>query len=915
MPKYINIIILSIIAFLLNSPLAYCQKKLKNLSSLPCAKYTYLDDNGNVLGNKKNNDKTGLYLSDNSCKTVIVSKYGANLKKKITVLYEFPIQITPEKLRLIWMWGHNPKQWFDQVKVFSGNSPEKMKQIAVFSNKRIKQNTVHLLINLKKNNCRFVKVIIEQKPDVKHLMMGFGELTILGSKDDYLRLKNTGKGTKKVSINIGKHYPCNIFGLKDTVVIPVEVDKRGCKKAKLSAKLIDYFDNIVDEKTIILKKHPFNYDFQFKSLAPGYYKLKIFAELQNRRKESFKAEKAINFGVCKKFNRSASEALAAGCRFGIQLGFFSEEGGDAFEALGLQWFRALLQYGPIAYRNKKKPYLNAKKLIDQWLIKRQFNSIFELKTFPSSCYDAKRYGARKSPHWFINSVPKEKEYTKFTQDIINLVPRKQKIFEIWNEPWDKMPAKEFAEVCQMTLKAIKSIHPDAVVGPNLGPMAHLVQVIKAGGLKGMDMLSIHPYSPDFTSSPEKIELRNLLRAYKNTLRKYLGKELPLYVTEIGWPTPPKGPMSNSEKVQAQYMVRACLIMLAEDIKAVTPYCLGQSESNPAEKEHFFGFIRKNKQPKPVLIAYANMNRIMEGSKYLGDLWLGVDIGAMLFEKNGKNILILHTDGESKKVFLRPYCQNLKIVNIVGAEKDVEIVENRLSLTLTGDPLYLVGVGDELKSKVVASPKKVWSKTYKRNTRKAKYISPDSNLNVKNDWGKLPEIKVCQKNVPENDASAIAKIGWNKENLYLDIQITDNDPGHNNSSGSAIWHGDSIELFISSSPDTAVPGFLKKNDYQILVSPYSKSGKSVIVFGDVYRRGKKLQDVKYSFSKQRNGWNAKLIIPFKNFKGFTPVKGARMALEIALNDKDKAHPRIQLTSNKRNDNWSNSSVWSFLELEK
>ena len=54
-------------------------------------------------------------------------------------------------------------------------------------------------------------------------------------------------------------------------------------------------------------------------------------------------------------------------------------------------------------------------------------------------------------------------------------------------------------------------------------------------------------------------------------------------------------MANTEHQQAAYMARAALIMFAEDIKAVMPYCMGQPEKNPAEKEHFFGFVRRDLQ--------------------------------------------------------------------------------------------------------------------------------------------------------------------------------------------------------------------------------------------------------------------------------------------------------------------------------
>ncbi len=889
---------------------------LKNLSLISGVKYTYLDENGNDMGNKAYRDKTGKFLVDNSGKTAITTKWQRNIKRNMSILFEFPIPVSPSEVDLLWMWGHNDKMWFTNAKVFIGNDKSKLMEVGSFEHKeRKKQNSVTIPIKLKKSSGRFVRIDIFMKADVKHFMMAFGEIRILGSKAEYNKVKKAAADPSTVVINATRHYPSNIFGIGEKVVIPMMVKTPNRGPAKVKAVLYNYFKDVIEEKELSAVKSGQNVSLEFVELPPGYYELEINAEAKANSGKIIKGKSKMSLGVCKKFHRTAEEAIQAGCRMGIQTGFGSSEGADAFGLLGLQWIRALLQFGPNLDRYPKQPYINAKRLAKKWLVDRPFNSVLEVKTIPSWCYDEKRYGKRpKGTKWCATTVPLKKPYFKYIREQIECLPKNQHIFEVWNEPWDKMTTKEFAELCQMTYEAIKAVRPNSIIGPNLGPMAHLVKVIKDGGLKNMDMLSIHPYSFDFKSSPETAQLRKRIQAYRNTLKKYLGKELPLYVTEFGWPTPPEGPMANSEEHQAQYMTRAGLIMLAEDIKAIIPYCMGQPETRANEKEHFFGFVRKNKEPKPVLIAWANLNRMLEGSKYIGDLWLGTDIGAMLFEKDGINTLILYTDGITKKIFLRPFCDSLKIVDIVGNEKKVAIKANRLSLTLNDNPIYLVGVGDELKSKVIKGTGNRWSKIYKRSSREAEYVSSEAGFLDGKTKLKGKSFVMKSPMVPADDASAEFKIGWNEKALFLDINVTDNDPGNNKWDDTLTWKGDGMELYLSVSPDTAVPGFLKDNDYQVLFTPYSKSGRPGFVCGDTNHKGKKLTGVKYKFVKKSRGWEARLIIPFANFPGLTPKKGVRLALELAQDDLDKSHSRIQLNSNNRNDNWSNSSVWSLLILK-
>ena len=893
------------------------EEKLVNLLSSPMVKYTYIDENDNDLGANAFNDKTGKCLvdgkTDNS--SVISSPYRFNSKKQIAVLFEFPEAVLFRSAECVWMWGQNEQQWFDSMEIHAGNSKKELRKIVDFPNKRVKKNEVFINIPCPETRSRFVLFKFIQKDDLKSSMFGIGEIRLFGPAKELVKINQPQTG---ISFVLSRHVPCNIFEYGKDMVIKgvVTTDEPG--QGTMETVLTDYFGNIVDVQTknFTFKSGKNDIALNFAGLESGYYELACTIKFVSAHKKNSEVKQRISVGVAPLVRRSVEDALRSGCRFGIQLGYNSAEGGEAFALLGLQWVRGLPQFGPNIKNNKPETFQRTIDYLRKWGKEFPYYNVFEIKTFPADCYDEKRYGPiAKRKDWFINTVPVKDKYTSYIKEMVGKIPEGQNIFEIWNEPWDGMTPEEFAEIAQITREAIKAVRPNAIIGPNLGPIAHMVKVFNAGGMKDMDMMTIHPYAPDFKSSPERADLRGMIKVYRETLKKYLGKDLALYVTEVGWPTPPQGPMANTEQEQAQYMVRACLCFYAEGIKGIMPYCMGQPETNPNEKEHFFGFIRKDNTPKPVLLAYANMSRQLEGCEYVGDPWLGNDVGAMLFRKNNTNMLVLYSTLKEKKIFLRPGAVNLELTDIMGRKKTLKTSNNRLSLTLTGDPLYLTGVGNELRELIPTSQIERWSDLYKRpvNTAKGFKTAPAIDGDLK-DWQNQLPIKIISTNVPENDASAEITVGYDEKNLYLAIRVYDNDPGLNTFDSKHVWNGDSIEIFFSPLPEAAVPGFLKEHDYQMLITPYSVSGKPVMVFGDVYRAGKNIEGCLYSFKKLPDGWQGELAIPLKNFPSAKGIKGQQWALEIALNDLDKKRPRIQLNANRRNDNWANSSVWSILQLD-
>jgi len=78
----------------------------------------------------------------------------------------------------------------------------------------------------------------------------------------------------------------------------------------------------------------------------------------------------------------------------------------------------------------------------------------------------------------------------------------------------------------------------------------------------------------------------------------------------------------------------------------------------------------------------------------------------------------------------------------------------------------------------------------------------------------------------------------------------------------------------------------------------------------------VKGAKFFAGKANNGWIAEVAIPWKQFAGFAPKPGVKLALEMILNDTDSTHERFSLISaGDVGKVPKNPTLWSYLLLEK
>lgn len=702
-----------------------------------------------------------------------------------------------------------------------------------------------------------------------------------------------GYTTTKNNITIVRQKPSNLFTVNQSISFPVQVKSTVAGSGKLSVKVVNHWKKTVIDRQISVnyKDGTTEFPLELSVLPPGYYELNLSGQLPDGKTATAKA----TLGVAHEVKRTAREARDGGYRFGLKMyrnpkmNFDSNEGLDSMCRLGLQWTREMLHQG------------GNPSTVDI-CTKYPMNLIFKVERFPKELFDTDTYGPlekwikENGRGWTLQTLPKEEPYKKWLAEILKTIPKDQLVFEIWNEAWDKMSAQDLAKISQWIAEVILADRPNAIIGPNLrgdtSKYGYDAEFIRAGGMKNMKMVALHPYG-----SSEK---RQIMRAYIQWLKEQTGWDIDIYITEFGAHSTPEGPLKTTENQQAQQVVRQSLLLYAGGVKAMAPHWLGQREQNRRYHEHWFGFVRRNNELKPVLIAYANAARMIDGKNYLGDLWFGPEVEALVFEKDGKHTLVLFTRGKTREIELIPGTDKLTLTDMYGGESDIIVpADGKLKLQVDGNVIYLKDIGTSLASQASKElrddrwPEDLSSAKI-RLERKLTYVGkvPSFSGNM-DEWRQMTEIAIMNPKVAGDDASGSAYLGWDEQYLYVGLDMRDNDM-RNTKVLKYLYQEDCLELFISTEPRDQDPGH-GPNDYQFFLTPTSATGKAVL--GRVANRESgtivPVPGAKFRGGKSKIGWTIEAAIPWNTFGSFKAIPSAKLAIDTLVSDADASHPRWKL----------------------
>jgi len=279
-------------------------------------------------------------------------------------------------------------------------------------------------------------------------------------------------------------------------------------------------------------------------------------------------------------------------------------------------------------------------------------------------------------------------------------------WEVWNEPnikafWSPEPnPEEYAQLLIATYKAIKRADPGATVlgcglaGPNGAqhrpPYEFVEEILKRGGGQAMDAISIHPYRQPRT--PEESGYVEDIQAISDLTAKY-GRRLPIWITEVGWPTDPSG---SSDSRSAQMLVRCYLLAISRGVQNVAWYDYHDDGTDPSYSEHHFGILDHDLTPKPSYFAYRTMATELAGLKFEREVTAGAGTSAFVFGDGRRQVAVAWSHRGTKQLaFQAPDRDRLETVDLMGNPQAVDVVDGAVLITVDETPVFLRDVPKSL----------------------------------------------------------------------------------------------------------------------------------------------------------------------------------------------------------------------------
>jgi len=271
------------------------------------------------------------------------------------------------------------------------------------------------------------------------------------------------------------------------------------------------------------------------------------------------------------------------------------------------------------------------------------------------------------------------------------------IWEIWNEPnisfWKPKPdVQQYTALALATAKAVRETDPNAtIIGPATSevPVKFIEELFAAGMLAHLDAVSVHPYrsykkGPE-TASEDYGKLRSLIEKHAPTPAK---KNLPIISGEWGYST-----FTNkgvSLETQAAFIARQQLANLYAGVPISIWYDWKNDGTDLAEREHNFGTVTHDLQPKPAYVALQTLTRELAGYRIEKRLaTASTNDWALLLSKGAARKLAAWTTGDSHAATIDGL--NFKSASSMagdGQAAEAKLKQGSLALTLTPMPQYV-----------------------------------------------------------------------------------------------------------------------------------------------------------------------------------------------------------------------------------
>jgi hypothetical protein len=424
-------------------------------------------------------------------------------------------------------------------------------------------------------------------------------------------------------------------------------------------------------------------------------------------------------------------------------------------------------------------------------------------------------------------------FARYAELVATTFKSKIRHHQVWNE-WDGgcgMPKnlrgtgdpESYMNLIKAVYPRLKKVDPDISVVANsiCTGNKYLETLLNLDLLHYCDVVSLHTYNYGETTARTPEAWRDRMEKVGQMLRDHNdGKEVPLFVTEMGWPTHIAANGTPPEE-SASFLAR--LYLLARTlpyIKGVWWYDYQDDGWDWKYNEANFGMTRPDLTPKPSYYAMADISGLVANADFTERLEFDdKDIWALKFKlPDGKDCLALWSShlrdgwqitltdaGEKAPVTCLKVGTGKRVTRSWGtrnwiANRDDPLKENDLDIVIDGRPVLVEGALSAVTiTKVVRReypenkrPKNVIYRVPEKIGRATPVADPARTAEY--DFGNDADYRRIFE-VPRqgrDDLSATFSAKWDADNLYLDILVTDNTFCQEQTIDES-WKGDGIQM--------------------------------------------------------------------------------------------------------------------------
>lgn len=267
---------------------------------------------------------------------------------------------------------------------------------------------------------------------------------------------------------------------------------------------------------------------------------------------------------------------------------------------------------------------------------------------------------------------------------------------------------DLVHIYKIAYEALHKADLKAVVigpaSPGMGTLEWHEELFKRGLLRYLDGVSIHPYQK---LPPERNGMIGTVRKLKELIRKYSGKDIPLYGTESGFA---ETGSADIDLAQAYGMIRHNLIFMGEGAKSNISFYI----HDIADYGYYYNLGAKNQcgsdklGPKPLAPAFAAMSYLLDGHVTAGPIdWLGGASFGYIYDRPDDIVMVLWDYGDTPREVSVPVgVDKVEVYDWMGNMQNIPCKNGVFKATLTQAPIYVKGVSPKLWGRSALRPVKI-----------------------------------------------------------------------------------------------------------------------------------------------------------------------------------------------------------------